>query len=118
MFWNDEKITHGIDDVNSARDSATQVTNRHGIIHPNTIPRCPATAFVNHFCRESFDESVPVTKGKKNVVETAAHTPIIENANPIACTSYDVKRNSKMISNGLEVVRTYREIASKLALVT
>jgi hypothetical protein len=43
-----EKITYtrmeayGIDEVNSAKDAATQSTKKQGISHPKTIPICPA----------------------------------------------------------------------------
>lgn len=61
------------------------MTKRLGIIQPNVIPKWPAREHHEVPAMVMVAGGVPVTSGKKNVVETDAHTPMMENANPIVC---------------------------------
>ena len=79
--------TDGIEEASSAMEAAMVMTNKDGISHPNTIPTCPpgkempvvktdplCTWFVHH---------IPDIKGKENVEDTDAMTPMIEKAKAI-----------------------------------
>jgi len=75
-----ENTAHGMEEVNSAIDKATQRMKTLGIIQPIVNPKCPATN-----CKSTlysvFHENIPAVNENTDVTDTFAHAAIIEKAN-------------------------------------